>query len=197
MGQLKAMLPFRGQRLIEHQVTSLNEAGVSWTVVVLGHETDKLEPLLRNLSAVTWVHNPDYRQGKTTSVKVGVRELLEQDRVSSCRGILLLNVDQPRNSTTIRRVMDQHLDQETASDNPCLFTIPTCNGKGGHPIIMDLSLLPEVLEISEDTQGLKALVRKYEDRTQRVDVGTEEILFDLNTAEDYKRAVEYFGETPV
>ena len=197
MGQLKALLDFRGSRLIEYQVRSLHEAGVSHTVVVLGHETASLAPLLEDLPGVSWVHNPDYRQGKTTSVKAGVGELLQSGQTKDLQGVLVLNVDQPRNPDTIRRVMNLHFDQRAASGSPYQFTIPTCKGKGGHPIIMDPALLSEVMEISEETQGLKALVRKYEDRTQRIEVETEEILFDLNTAEDYKRAVEYFGESPV
>ena len=193
MGQFKALLPFCGLSLIEYQINSLNQAGVSRTVVVLGHRSDNLTPLLEKAPAVEWINNPDYRQGKTTSIKAGIRKLLGADQTSRERAILVLNVDQPRTPDSIRRVMRSHLSANAAPSAPYLFTIPTYKGKGGHPIIIDASLLPELTEIQEGAQGIKALVRKYEDRTQRLEMETQEILLDLNTSEDYQAALEHFS----
>ena len=64
MGQLKALLPWRGATLIEHQVASLFEGGVDRIVVVVGHEADRLVLLLKacrkpagdipRIAATTW-----------------------------------------------------------------------------------------------------------------------------------------------
>ena len=191
MGQLKALLPFRGSSLIEYQVNSLNKAGVARIMVVLGHEKSVLSPLLEGVPGVGWVDNPDYRQGKTTSVKAGMRAL--QDEATEASGILVLNVDQPRTPECARSIMEQHLRHQDGLDTPSLLTIPTCRGKGGHPIIFHPSLVPEVMEIEEGAQGLKALVRRHEDRTLRLETENPEVLLDLNTAEDYKAALAHFG----
>ena len=55
------------------------------------------------------------------------------------------------------------------------ITIPTHGGKGGHPIFITAQLLPELADIEEDTQGLKAVVRRHADATRAVEsvVGQE------------------------
>lgn len=178
MGQLKALLAWRGTSLLAHQLNSLREAGVQRIVVVLGHRAEQLQPLLEGREGVTPVVNPDYRQGKTTSIKAAL-EALEPE---STAVLLILNVDQPRSAETIRFLLQEH---RSASH---LITIPTYLGKGGHPIILDLSLLQELRSIDEETQGIRAVVQRHQDSTQRVEVPYPEVLWDLNTPEEYQAA---------
>ncbi len=199
MGELKALLPWQGTTVLEHQLGSLVSAGVSPIIVVLGHQLERLEPLLRHRPDVKWVHNPRYRHGKTTSVKAGIRGLRETNQSFSATGyedaFLVLNVDQPRSAQTIRKIIELHLSasSDKSRDQPKLITVPTHRDKGGHPIILSTSLLDEVLAISEDSLGLKALVKDHESQTQRVEIDSPEVLVDLNTPEDYQRALEVFA----
>ncbi len=179
MGQLKALLPWQGDTLLGCQVSSLLQAGIHQVVVVLGHKQDRLLPLLEGQDRVFPVFNPDYQAGKTTSIKTGLRARQAAD----AQTLVLLNVDQPRTSETISTLLSKH------ESSDCLITIPVFQGKGGHPIILDYSLLPELLEIAEASQGIRAVVRKHEERMQRVEMDTPEILWDLNTPEQYQAAV--------
>ena len=180
MGQLKALLPWRGSSLLEHQVSALLDGGATQVVVVLGHESERLRPLLQGRDGVAIAFNPDHLQGKTTSIKAGLRAL-DPGEVQS---LLFLNVDQPRSVETVRSVIDAH----GAGTN--LITIPTYQGKGGHPTIVDVSLLDELLAIDEDSFGMKAVTQRHLAQTHRWEVDAAEILWDLNTPEDYRAAVE-------
>ena len=179
MGQLKALLPWQGTSLLRHQVNTLLSAGVDQVVVVLGHRADELSPFLEGMQQVTWRINPDYLQGKTTSIKAGLGVL----DARSIATILMLNVDQPRNAHTIRSLLDQH----RASGG--LITIPEYQGKGGHPIFVDASLLEELTNIDEATFGVKAVVRKHREDTTRVPMDHPEVLWDLNTPDQYHEAL--------
>ncbi len=179
MGQLKALLPWQGDTLLGCQVSSLLQAGISQVVVVLGHKRDRLLPLLEGQDRVFPVFNPDYQAGKTTSIKTGLRARQAAD----AQTLVLLNVDQPRTSETISALLSRHQSSD------CLITIPVFQGKGGHPIILDCSLLPELLEIAEASQGIRAVVRKHKERMQRVEIDTSEVLWDLNTPEQYQAAI--------
>lgn len=183
MGRLKALLPWRGQPLLRHQVSALLEGGVERVVVVLGHRADDLCPVLEGLDGVDWVLNPVYMQGKTTSIKAGLSAIdrLEVDE------ILLLNVDQPRSASDIARIVQTH----RAGD--CSVTIPTCGGKGGHPIALSAELLDELLAIDEESQGVKAVVQRRPESVNRFPLENPEILLDLNTPEQYRAAVEAIG----
>ena len=180
MGQPKALLPWQGTSLLAHQVAAIRSAGVDRVVVVLGHRADELQGELGGVNGVTWAVNPDYLQGKTTSVKVGVSAA----GVEQAGTLLILNVDQPRSAATIRALLELHREKDG------LITIPEYNGKGGHPIILDASLLDELREIDEETLGLKAVVRRHAEATRRVDLANPEVLWDLNTPEEYQAALE-------
>ena len=70
------------------------------------------------------------------------------------------------------------------------ITIPTYGGKGGHPIFIAAELLPELADIEEETQGLKAVVRRHADATERFEIDDPTLLWDLNTPEDYQQALD-------
>lgn len=180
MGELKALLTWQGLTLLEHQVAVLREGGADEVIVVLGHRAEELRPLLEGRDGVGWVLNRDYLDGKTTSIRAG---LLAVDRRSTGT-IMFLNVDQPRTGRTIRRIVEAH------QGGDALLTIPCCNGKGGHPVLADASLLDEMLEIEEETQGMRAVTERHRGRTARLELGLEELLWDLNTPEQYRMATE-------
>ena len=107
MGQLKALLPWRGVTLLEHQIRSLIDAGVCRVIVVLGHQANLLKPVVESVDGAHWVLNDDYLEGKTTSIKSGVRDLLP----SHARHVVLLSVDQPRRSNTVRTLLERHISK--------------------------------------------------------------------------------------
>ena len=191
MGRLKALLPWGDTTLLEYQVDSLLSAGVGTLVVVLGHRREELEPLVEGRDGVRYVYNPDYRRGKTTSIMAGLGGLLDQPPPGEGDALLILNVDQPRSAETIRRVVALHdgSGRSGFETRPYLITIPTYGGKGGHPIVLSASLLPELAEISEDTMGIKAVVTRRRAQTQRVEVDSPEVLLDLNTPDEYQKAI--------
>ena len=183
MGQLKALLPWQGTSLLKHQVDSLRSGGVDQVVVVLGHRSDELKAELSGTEGVSWQLNPDYLQGKTTSIKAGLRAIGAEPP----NPLLILNVDQPRSAGVIRFLLDEHLSQSS------LITIPTHNGNGGHPIILSPSLLDELREIDEETFGIKAVVQRHLESTRRVEMDNPEVLWDLNTPEEYQRVLQAGG----
>ena len=183
MGQLKALLPWRGRPLLQHQTAALLDGGANGVVAVLGHRADELRPLLEGRPGVSWTLNPDYRQGKTTSIKAGLAAL-DGDAVDD---ILLLNVDQPRSAGDVARILAAHRAADYA------VTVPEYRGKGGHPIVLSAALLPELRQISEETQGIKAIVRRRPEAVNRVALDNPEILLDLNTPEQYRAAAGATG----
>ena len=201
MGTLKALLDWHGRPLIMHQATALREAGADEVVIVLGHRGDELQARIGSnrdiyeAGQIRCVPNPDYAAGKTTSIIAGLRAI---DGGAGERGtILLLNVDQPRSASIIKRVLESHHLNNDRAGNGRLITIPTCGGKGGHPIAVSRVLLPELLAIDEATQGMRAVALRHRESTQRVELGLEELLWDVNTPEQYRAARAGAGLPPL
>ena len=141
MGRPKQTLDWLGEPLAVYQTRQLLEAGVGQAVVVLGHEVSTVRPLVEAVEdpRLTIVVNPDYREGKTSSIKAGLRAV-----GPGAASLLLLAADQPRPAALLRRLAEAHEDQGA------LISIPAYRGKHGHPPIFDASLLPELLRITEE-----------------------------------------------
>ena len=191
MGTLKALLDWQGRSLIIHQIVALREGGADEVVVVLGHRADELQARIGvnrdvyNLGGVRCVINEDYAQGKTTSIKTGLWALGPPADPNAA--ILMLNVDQPRSVRIIRETLDAH-----RSGDDTLITIPTYRGKGGHPIVVSRNLYSELIAIDEKTEGMRAVTERHRDATQRVELGAAELLWDVNTPEQYQAALREF-----
>ena len=181
-----------GRPLIIHQIVSLREAGADEVIVVLGHRADELQARVGvnrdvyNLGGARCVTNEDYAQGKTTSIKTGLWAL--GPSADPDAAILMLNVDQPRSAGIIRQTLAAH---HHGDGN--LITIPTYRGKGGHPIAVSRGLYHELIAIDEQTQGMRAVTERHRDATQRVELGAPELLWDVNTPEQYQAALRESG----
>ena len=181
MGRLKALLPWQDLTLVEYQVQSLQRAGVAEVVLVVGHRGDEVEAPVKGMPGVKAVANPDYRQGKATSVKTGLRHLS-----SSIQGILVLAVDQPRPPHILESLIKAHLERGA------LITCPVYRGHTGHPLIFASGLLPEMLAITEEGQGLREVTHRHSGETYRMEVDTPIVTVDVNSPEDLQEAQRLF-----
>jgi molybdenum cofactor cytidylyltransferase len=71
---------------------------------------------------------------------------------------------------------------------------PTWQGRGGHPVLVDLSLRAE-LEQLDSERGLKALFDNHQTSVSRIEVDSPYVARDIDTWDDYRTLyAEIFGE---
>jgi molybdenum cofactor cytidylyltransferase len=177
MGHQKALLPWKGRTLLQHQVATLLEAGVSEVIVVLGYRAERLRPLVEAFSGAKAVLNLRYRSGKSSSVRAGLRRLDPR-----AEAILVLAVDQPRSLAVVRAMVRAH-HQGGAS-----ITYPSYGGKGGHPILFSATLTPELLRVRESRLGLREVVKRHRPEVRRIELDDPDVLLDLNRPQEYQEA---------
>jgi len=177
MGSPKPLLDWGGETLIEYQVRQLREAETEPLVVVLGHQADKIAPLIEAQIVV----NERYPEGRATSVRAGAIAL--PDDVAS---VVVLSVDEPRPSYVLRRLIDEHAVQGA------LITLPTHDGVRGHPPVFDGSLLRELRRVDDETEGMRAIVSRFEGQVFEVEFESPVVVTGMNTPEEYERAKRYF-----
>ncbi len=187
MGRPKALLPWLGGTVVEFQIEQLLTGGLDRVVLVLGHDAEAVRRVIFPLARTAIVLNQEYATGKTSSVRAGL-EAIPND----ADAVLVLAVDQPRPAGLIRRLRQAH---ETSD---ALITVPSFGGRHGHPTIFSRELFPEMRDIREETQGLRAVRHRHRKRTQVIETATRVPLIDINTPEEYQDAVTCFaslGET--
>jgi molybdenum cofactor cytidylyltransferase len=183
MGRPKGLLPWRGTTLLEYQMNSLLQGGCDKVIVVTGKYDVEMTPLLKDRLGVIRAYNPKFLEGKTTSVKAGVGEL--PDGIHS---IVLLAVDQPRPAWVIEKVLRLHTD--FGAD----VTSPGFDGHGGHPLVFDAKLRPELAAITEEDEGVRQIFRKSEIDHHRVKFDSAIVRLDINTPEAYEDALASYTE---
>jgi molybdenum cofactor cytidylyltransferase len=181
MGRPKALLPWHGATLLEYQVRCLVDAGVAEVVVVLGHRSEAVAPYIKG-SGVRHVVNPDYRLGKTTSIKAGLRAI-----APDADAILLLAVDQPRTKDIISKVIAAHMEKNA------VITSPRYQGHGGHPLVFSASLKGELERISEEKQGIREVFQAHRHEVAEVEIDDPMVRLDLNTPQVYEEARRHYG----
>jgi molybdenum cofactor cytidylyltransferase len=178
MGRQKALLLWHGTTLLAYQLAQLAAVDpVREIIVVTGHEPDRITAIVTAAPRSRAVHNAAYHTGKVSSIKAGLSAIS-----AAADAIMLLAVDQPRPAVLLSAVVDAHF----ASGG--LITVPTQGEHRGHPVIFDRSLLPELLAITEETQGIRAVMKAHVRDTHEVAVADPAVHLDLNSPADVEAA---------
>ena len=172
----KAFLDWRRTPLLASQVTSLNLAGFSEIIVVLGYEYKQLARLVPNIPNVKIAINDSYVTGQTSSIKHGISYLSPETD-----GVMIVAVDQPRNITT-HQIMSDHLSERHTIITPSYKGIP------GHPVLFDKSLINDLLSIEESSKGLKHILIRHASMRFTVDINDPLIPINIKKMDDYQRA---------
>ena len=162
-----------GTPMIARAVEAASGNSLSPIVVVTGHEAEKVKAALAG-QPVSFVHNPDYAEGLSTSLRAGVRALPDDiDAVLVCLG------DMPDISA-------DHVARLIAAFDPDegrTICVPTVAGKRGNPILWGASFLPEFASLKGDT-GARHLLGEHAEAVCEVPMPDDAALRDIDTPEE-------------
>ena len=128
MGEPKQLLTFNGSTLLQHAIASAIQLGKGPVVVVLGAHEEKIRVQL-NKEDILVVQNPVWREGMGSSVRAGLRALIEAHPETD--SAIFLPCDQPLlTAATLRGLIETHQstgmpivasDYNGALGSPALF----------------------------------------------------------------------------
>jgi len=176
MGRPKPLLDWRGRTLIEYQIGELLAAGVDQVIAVLGHGAEDVRPFAERAGARVAV-NTGYRGGRAGSIRTGAMAVPDDTGA-----VVILNVDQPRDREIIRAVLKAHRSGLSPT------TVPSYQGRHGHPAIFAGRLLPELRNVDEASEGLRAINRRHAAERTEAPIDDPAVLLDLNLPADYEAA---------
>jgi molybdenum cofactor cytidylyltransferase len=184
MGEFKPLLPFGPSTVVEHSIQHLQEAGIHDIVVVLGHRAPELKNHLQGLN-LRFTINPNPERGMSTSIECGIRQLSPE-----AQAVLIALVDHPAVASDVIA----SLIQEWRAGEKLI--IPEFEGRGGHPVLIDLCFKAELLSLNANS-GLKGFFEQHRLDIRRLTVSCPFIARDLDTWDDYQALHrEVFGVLP-
>jgi molybdenum cofactor cytidylyltransferase len=184
MGRPKALLPWGDAPLLDYQLGELTSALGAAPIVVLGHRAEELEPIVRRRGARPIV-NERYREGRATSIAAGMAAV-----PAEAAAVLIASVDQPRPRSVFADLIAAH----GRLGGP--ITRAVYGQQHGHPTVFARSLFEELRRVSEESQGLKSVLRRHADAIRDADLGDPIVLVTLNTPEEYRAALRELGSRP-
>jgi molybdenum cofactor cytidylyltransferase len=183
MGRLKANLTVGNDTFLTRIVRTMREAGIDDVVVVVGYEMDAvLGCFVDSGLSARFVENADYESGQLSSLLAGLRVV---DRPGVVATLVTL-VDVPFvSAATVRAVIDRY--HKTRAP----VVRPTSHGRHGHPMLVDRALF-DSLRHANPAEGAKPVVRARATPAGEVEVDDEGAFGDIDTPEDYERAISAF-----
>ncbi len=174
MGAPKPLVNLFGRPLLEHVLENLAGSRVREVVVVLGHESDRVQREA-DLGSARVVVNADYREGMSASIRAGLRAA-----DPSAGAYLMVLGDQPFVApATVDALV------EAWARRPTPLAIPTFRARRGNPVLVDRVLVAAMDSVTGD-RGFRALFGSRARDILEVPVKDPGILFDVDTAEDVR-----------
>ncbi len=172
----KLLLPVDGAPMVVRVADAIAASRATGPIVVVGHQAAEVRAVLAG-GAATFVENPDYADGLSTSLRRGIAAVpADVDAVLVCLG------DMPRISAV-------QIDRLIAAFNPLegrAICLPTHGGKRGNPVLWARRFLPEMMEIAGDV-GARHLLGEHADQVCEVEMEAS-VLLDIDTPEALRAA---------
>jgi len=171
-GPNKLLEEINGKPLVRIATEHVLASRARPVVVVTGHQTERVERALAGLP-VTFVHNPDFAEGLSKSLKAGIAAVpAEVDGVVVCLG------DMPQVSAPLIDKLIAAFDPERGA----LVVIPTIGGKRGNPVLWSRRFFPDLTAVEGDV-GARHLIGGYGEAVVEVPVEDAAALTDVDTPE--------------
>ncbi len=175
MGQIKFSLKMKdGKIFLEHILQQFSKFGCYEMVVVINREGKSFldQHAIEFPENVRFILNEHPGYERFYSVKLGL------SAINRNRFVFIHNADNP---FVEQDVLEQIFEKREEAD----IVKPVYKGKGGHPILISDKIRAEIISETENNIRLDDFLRKYPQK--RVNVGSEKILININTPDDYQK----------
>jgi len=174
-GPNKLLEEINGKALVRHVAEHVLASRAKPVIVVTGHQKERVERALAGLP-VTFVHNPDFADGLSTSLKAGIAAVAAD--AADADGAIVCLGDMPQVSAKLIDRLIAAFDPERGA----LVVIPTILGKRGNPVLWSRRFFPDLAAVEGDV-GARHLIGGYAEAVAEVPLDDAGALTDVDTPE--------------
>jgi molybdenum cofactor cytidylyltransferase len=174
-GPNKLLEEINGKALVRHVAEHVAASRAKPVIVVTGHQKERVERALAGLP-VTFVHNPNFADGLSTSLKTGIAAVAAD--AADADGAIVCLGDMPQVSAKL-------IDRLIAAFDPehgALVVIPTISGKRGNPVLWSRRFFADLAGVEGDV-GARHLIGGYAEAVAEVPLDDVGVLTDIDTPE--------------
>lgn len=191
-GRHKLLLPLDDRPVLAHVIEATLTSQARPIIIVLGHQANEVRLQIKPYTThpdITLVDNADYLQGMSTSIHMGLQTLISFGYKKSASSYqvdstLILLGDQPMITPQVINTLIT-----AYRDTGKRIVAPLYGGKRGSPVLFDMSLFPELLEVTGD-EGGRTVLERHRQEVELVEMGDALTNYDVDTWEAYQQVVE-------
>lgn len=173
MGENKLFLDFKGKKIYQHTLDLLKELDLNKVIVVSSYEEILKEAEEMGFVAIL---NDDNEVGKSSSIKLGVRECDDEAMMFFVADQPLLTIE------TCNKLINAYKEKE-------LITYPVVNDRRGAPVIFPNSYKDGLYNLEGDQGGM---ILAYKQEVNKVEIRDESELLDIDTVKAYEDMKEKY-----
>ena len=172
MGFNKLAAEVDGKPLVRYVAEAALAGGLDPVIAVTGNEPAAIKKALAGLD-VTFVHNPDYADGLSFSLRQGIEALPD------CAGAMVLLGDMPGIGAGLIGRVKAGFDPKRGA----AICVATAHGERGHPVLWGRQFFPEIAMLAGDN-GARALMAHHDAEVREIESGDDAPLADIDTKAD-------------
>jgi molybdenum cofactor cytidylyltransferase len=177
MKKPKLLLPWGESSVIRSIVSTLVLAKIEPIIIVTGAYQDLIQNELAGLNLL-FVHNPNYEKGEMlSSLQVAIKTMPVQ-----ITALMIVLGDQPFLNIEICEKLCKEYQKFGSG-----MVIPSFQMRRGHPWIVDMKYLPEIMNLDNSQLTLKDFIDKHTGDIHYLNVNNDDVLKDMDTVEEYNR----------
>ncbi|CAM5768516.1 4-diphosphocytidyl-2C-methyl-D-erythritol kinase [Labrys miyagiensis] len=169
-GPNKLLQDYRGKPLVRHAVEAALASRARSVTVVTGHQAEEVQAALAGLP-VTFIYNPDFAEGISTSVRAGVAAL-PGDADAALIGL----GDMPLVGPALLDNLIEAFDPQRGAR----IVLPVSNGQRGNPVLWARRFFGELQSLEGDSGG-RQILKANADAVVEVLVSSLDVTFDVDT----------------
>jgi molybdenum cofactor cytidylyltransferase len=174
MGTPKQLLQYRGQSLIRRAAETALDSIYDRVVVVIGNKAEQIKAEIDDLS-VSVIENRAWRDGMSTSIRVGMVELAKDDPDA----VVLMLCDQP---FLTAEILNDLVFTHIKSTEPIVAS--TYDGIQGVPAFFTREFFDELRSLTAD-EGARRVILKHQQSVATV--AFPEGAIDVDTPHEYEQ----------
>jgi len=176
MGQPKQLLKINEeQTLLEHTLAAAQATPCQQIMVVLGANAVAIQKKIKPTN-IDIVYNPFWEEGMGTTLRMGLKKLLEQN--SSLSAVIISVCDQPYLTSDIFiQLFTKYRDTQAP------IVVSNYGKQMGVPALLDKQFFPQLLALTGDI-GARSIIKQHPELVETINFPKGAI--DLDTPEAYQ-----------
>lgn len=185
LGAVKPLLPTERGMMLDIVLRQYRTSALDDLILVLGSEAGRICQKI-SLGGLKVVINGQYRVGLSGSIQRGLAHV-----APGTKAVAIALGDMPLVTTATINTLVREFKKGKSG-----IIVPVHNKQRGHPVLIDLKYLDDLLELRGD-KGAKALLDMHATDVREVKIKSDEILLDVDTLEDWEKIQDRLAGSPV